>query len=61
MAATRARLYIQPGSHPWAAVEAALELESLDFDRTVLLPISPVGSVDAGVLRAEWLPATAGA
>src|SRR5207244_9969303 len=42
MAASRPRLYILPGSHPCAAVEAALELKALDYDRTVLLPISPV-------------------
>jgi glutathione S-transferase len=42
MAATRPRLYVLPGSHPCVAVEAALALKSIDYDRVVLLPISPV-------------------
>jgi glutathione S-transferase len=42
MAGTRPRLYVLPGSHPCTAVEAALRLKALDFDRTVLLPIAPV-------------------
>ena len=31
-----------PGSHPCAAVEAALALKSIAYDRVTLLPISPV-------------------
>jgi glutathione S-transferase len=42
MASSKAKLYVLPGSHPCAAVEAALELKGLDFDRVVLLPISPM-------------------
>jgi len=34
------RLYVLPGSHPCAAVEAALRLKSIDFDRVDLLPLS---------------------
>jgi glutathione S-transferase len=34
------RLYVLPGSHPCAAVEAALELKSIDFDRVDLLPMT---------------------
>ena len=42
MASDRPKLYVLPGSHPCAAVEAALELKSIDYDRVVLLPIVPV-------------------
>ena len=42
MGATRPKLYVLPGSHPCAAVEAALELKSIDYDSVVLLPIMPV-------------------
>jgi glutathione S-transferase len=42
MSAARPRLYVLPGSHPCAAVEAALELKSIDYDSVVLLPITPV-------------------
>jgi glutathione S-transferase len=38
MAATRPKLYVLPGSHPCAAVEAALQLKSIAFDRVDLLP-----------------------
>ena len=34
------KLYVLPASHPCAAVEAALELKSLPFERVVLLPLS---------------------
>src|ERR1700716_660284 len=34
------RLYVLPGSHPCAAVEAALELKSIGFDRVDLLPMT---------------------
>jgi glutathione S-transferase len=42
MAGVRPRLYVLPGSHPCAAVEAALTLKSIDYDRVDLLPISPL-------------------
>ena len=42
MAGTRPRLYVLPGSHPCAAVEAALELKSISYDRVDLLPMSQV-------------------
>ncbi|HWX95523.1 MAG TPA: glutathione S-transferase N-terminal domain-containing protein [Solirubrobacteraceae bacterium] len=40
MAGIRPRLYVLPGSHPCAAVEAALRLKSIDYDRVDLLPMS---------------------
>ena len=40
--ARRPKLYVLPGSHPCAAVEAALALKAIDYDRVVLLPITPV-------------------
>jgi glutathione S-transferase len=40
MAAMRPKLYVLPGSHPCAAVEAALKLKSIDYDRIDLLPSS---------------------
>lgn len=40
MAAMRPKLYVLPGSHPCAAVEAALKLKSIDYDRVDLLPSS---------------------
>jgi glutathione S-transferase len=36
------RLYVMPGSHPCAAVEAALTLKSIDYHRVDLLPMSQV-------------------
>jgi glutathione S-transferase len=36
------KLYVLPGSHPCAAVEAALGLKAIDYDRVELLPITPV-------------------
>jgi glutathione S-transferase len=36
----RLKLYVQPGSHPWAAVEAALALKGINYDRVDLLPLS---------------------
>jgi glutathione S-transferase len=42
MAAPVPKLYSQPGSHPCAAVEAALKLKSIDYDRVDLLPLSQV-------------------
>jgi glutathione S-transferase len=38
----KARLYVNPGSHPCAAVEAALALKSIDYDRVDLLPLAQV-------------------
>jgi glutathione S-transferase len=45
-----AKLYVVPGSHPCAAVEAALVLKSVDYDRVDLLPLSQmaVGPVRYG-------------
>ncbi|HYM53892.1 MAG TPA: glutathione S-transferase N-terminal domain-containing protein [Solirubrobacteraceae bacterium] len=40
MAARTPRLYVLPGSHPCAAVEAALRLKAIDYDRVDLLPMS---------------------
>jgi glutathione S-transferase len=40
--ATRPTLYVLPGSHPCAAVEAALALKSIDVRRVELLPITQV-------------------
>jgi glutathione S-transferase len=42
MAAIRPRLYVLPGSHPCAAVEAGLKLKSIDYDRVDLLPMSQI-------------------
>ena len=38
MSTIRPKLYVLPGSHPCAAVEAALKLKSIDYDRVDLLP-----------------------
>ena len=40
MGATRPRLYVLPGSHPCDAVEAALQLKSIAYDRVDLLPMT---------------------
>jgi glutathione S-transferase len=40
MAGDLPRLYTLPASHPCAAVEAALALKGIDYDRTDLLPLS---------------------
>jgi len=48
MAGIRPRLYVLPGSHPCVAVEAALRLKSIDYDRVDLLPMS---QLIAGPLR----------
>ena len=42
MSDARPKLYVLPGSHPCAAVEAALDIKSIDYDSVVLLPIMPV-------------------
>ncbi len=41
MSEGRPRLYVLPASHPCAAVEAALKIKGIAFDRTVLLPLTP--------------------
>jgi glutathione S-transferase len=40
MSSPTPKLYVLPGSHPCAAVEAALELKSIDYKRVDLLPMS---------------------
>jgi glutathione S-transferase len=40
MAGTRPKLYVLPGSHPCDAVEAALRLKSIAYDRVDLLPMT---------------------
>lgn len=40
MTASVPRLYSQPGSHPCAAVEAALALKGIDHERVDLLPLT---------------------
>lgn len=42
MTALRPKLYVLPGSHPCAVVEAALDLKSISYDRVDLLPMSQV-------------------
>jgi glutathione S-transferase len=44
------KLYVLPGSHPCAAVEVALRLKSIDYERVDLLPMSQIliGSVRYG-------------
>jgi glutathione S-transferase len=42
MTAVRPKLYVLPGSHPCAAVEAALKLKSIAYDRVDLLPMSQI-------------------
>jgi glutathione S-transferase len=37
---TLPKLYVLPGSHPCAAVEAALKLKGIDYDRVDLLPMT---------------------
>jgi glutathione S-transferase len=36
----RPKLYVLPGSHPCAAVEAALRLKAISYDRVLLLPLT---------------------
>ncbi len=38
----KVKLYALPGSHPCAAVEAALRLKSIDYNRIDLLPLSQI-------------------
>jgi glutathione S-transferase len=40
MAASAPKLYVNPGSHPCAAVEAALRLKGIDYQRVDLLPLT---------------------
>jgi glutathione S-transferase len=40
MAKSVPRLYVLPGSHPCAAVEAAFRMKGIDFERVDLLPLS---------------------
>jgi glutathione S-transferase len=42
MATSAPRLYVLPGSHPCAAVEAALRLKGIEYRRVDLLPLVPV-------------------
>jgi glutathione S-transferase len=42
MAQARPRLYVLPASHPCAAVEAALRLKSISYDRISLLPMTQI-------------------
>ncbi|MCW3033743.1 MAG: hypothetical protein QOK19_2167 [Solirubrobacteraceae bacterium] len=42
MAAGATKLYVLPGSHPCAAIEAALALKSIDYQRVDLLPLAQV-------------------
>jgi glutathione S-transferase len=42
MAAGKTKLYVLPGSHPCAAIEAALKLKSIQYSRVDLLPMSQV-------------------
>jgi glutathione S-transferase len=42
MTATAPTLYVQTGSHPCAAVEAAMQLKGIDFKRVDLLPLTQV-------------------
>ena len=38
MTARRPKLYVLPGSHPCAAVKAALKLKAIEYERVDLLP-----------------------
>jgi len=42
MAAGQPKLYVLPGSHPCDAIEAALALKSISYQRVDLLPLVPV-------------------
>jgi glutathione S-transferase len=48
MASARPKLFVQPASHPCAAVEAALALKAIAYDRVDLLPM---GQLLVGPLR----------
>ena len=51
MAMTTPKLYVLPGSHPCAAVEAALELKSIAYTRVDLLPLSQLADRPAALRR----------
>ena len=51
----KARLYVNPGSHPCAAVEAALALKSIDYNRVDLLPLARWPSVRCATAGAPCL------
>ena len=53
MAETRPKLYVQPASHPCAAVEAALALKSIEYDRVDVLPASQLMRLPAAFSFAE--------
>jgi glutathione S-transferase len=40
MAGTQPKLYVLPGSHPCVAVEKALEMKSIGYERVILLPMT---------------------
>jgi glutathione S-transferase len=42
MPTTATKLYVLPGSHPCAAVEAALRMKSIDFQRVDLVPMTQI-------------------
>lgn len=42
MSRNATKLYVLPGSHPCAAVEVALGMKSIDFQRVDLLPLSQI-------------------
>jgi glutathione S-transferase len=42
MARIQPKLYVLPGSHPCVAVEAALAMKSIGYDRVILLPMSQI-------------------
>jgi hypothetical protein len=42
MPTSATKLYVLPGSHPCAAVEAALRMKSIDFQRVDLLPLTQI-------------------
>jgi glutathione S-transferase len=48
MAKSSPKLYVLPGSHPCAAVEVAMRMKGIDFDRVDLLPLT---QLLAGPLR----------
>jgi len=48
MAKSSPKLYVLPGSHPCAAVEVAMRIKGIDFDRVDLLPLA---QLVAGPLR----------
>ena len=47
----KVKLYALPGSHPCAAVEVALRLKSIDYERVDLLPLDPTRGRAAALRR----------